>query len=254
MHLEYVCLKKYMHKSKRMGNRDIFNAIRNGRQDVVLDFIHKGLNLNPCGKPTPPLHEAILRKNLPMVRLLISHGASVHCRNSLGETPLHKAAWSGRVDIIHELLRHGAKVNARDHMGRTPLYSATQRAYRPLILAGAKLTNYSILNKMQENLLVNPRQYPIQPWEIETRNTIVNALGRRSRAKAAVRKITTAFRKRKSNKLLSSKRLLGGIKVNMPQGLVNLPPNIIKKISSHVTPRKSSSNTKGTGRTPKQQQ
>lgn len=63
-----------------------------------------------------PLHVAAQESRIDIVRLLLSHGASVHTRGFHGVTALHTAARTDAVQCVHMLLNAGAKVNARDEV------------------------------------------------------------------------------------------------------------------------------------------
>ena len=56
-----------------------------------------------------PLHTAAQRWDVPLVELLVSHGADLHQRRSDGRTPHTLAALHGNDEIAAWLLRHGAK-------------------------------------------------------------------------------------------------------------------------------------------------
>lgn len=64
-------------------------------------------------------------KSVPVVRLLLEHGAPV---NTPGEqrAPLHAAAYDGRFDVLKELLARGADVNATNSWGATALHEAAR--------------------------------------------------------------------------------------------------------------------------------
>lgn len=68
-----------------------------------------------------PLHSALARNDLPVVELLVAHGADVNATQQGGYTPLHEAAQNGNLEATILLLSHGAKINAKTENGKTPL-------------------------------------------------------------------------------------------------------------------------------------
>jgi hypothetical protein len=55
---------------------------------------------------------AAWRGDIPMMALLVAHGADVNRANALGEQPLMHAAWRGHADAVKWLLARGARVNS----------------------------------------------------------------------------------------------------------------------------------------------
>ena len=118
---------------------------------LPIDQIHYDSGKNP-------LHNAVLRENVPLVRALLEAGANPNARTSkegkgfpgelLNATPLHLAMYtrrdpSKRLEIVNLLLRYGAKPNAKTTRYGTPLYAAIYQAkdanvVRALLAAGAK--------------------------------------------------------------------------------------------------------------------
>ncbi|TFJ98805.1 zinc finger protein 850-like protein [Platysternon megacephalum] len=76
-----------------------------------------------------PLHVAVLRKDLEVVKLLVGAGADLNkAELSCGRSPLHLAVESQDPEVVECLLRAGADPRARMYVGYTPIYSAV---YRP---------------------------------------------------------------------------------------------------------------------------
>jgi ankyrin repeat protein len=81
-----------------------------------------------------PLSVAVKNDNLAMVKLLISLGADVNQRDSLGMTPLlWSAIWDyGRDDVAQVLLEAGADSGARDRNQMTALELAQKFRVTPV--------------------------------------------------------------------------------------------------------------------------
>lgn len=90
-----------------------------------------------------PLHFACAQAGLPLVELLLKHGADVNAVDFGDNTPLHGAAFAGKPDIITALLAKQADPNHRNRQRVTPLFHAALRGVLPaveaLLNAGADL-------------------------------------------------------------------------------------------------------------------
>ncbi len=74
-----------------------------------------------------PLHVAIRKNRLDMVKLLIEKGADLKNINTCGDTPLHVAvqnSWFYQFDIVNLLIEKGADVHLENKQGKTPLSMA----------------------------------------------------------------------------------------------------------------------------------
>ncbi|KAK4221042.1 hypothetical protein QBC38DRAFT_461908 [Podospora fimiseda] len=68
-----------------------------------------------------PLHAAVIREHLTIVKRLLAAAANPAKADFDGVTPLHSAASQGSLDVIRVLLDHGAPIGAKDGMaGKTP--------------------------------------------------------------------------------------------------------------------------------------
>ncbi|XP_028920641.1 NF-kappa-B inhibitor beta [Ornithorhynchus anatinus] len=75
-----------------------------------------------------PLHVAVIRKDLEMVRLLRDAGVDLNKQEpTCGRSPLHLAVEAQSPAVLECLLRGGADPGARMFVGYTPLYSASRR-------------------------------------------------------------------------------------------------------------------------------
>ncbi len=85
-----------------------------------------------CRLGYTPLHQAVVRGDLPAVARLLDHGEHIDAgvaevkpfTPDLGATPLQLAAAAGDVDLVRLLLERGADANARDARGATALHRA----------------------------------------------------------------------------------------------------------------------------------
>ncbi len=80
-----------------------------------------------------PLLLATKNGDLPMVGLLLEHGADPDRPDFADTTPLHVAAKQGLLDIAALLLDHGASVNPEDKRGNTPLAYAQAAANEKIV-------------------------------------------------------------------------------------------------------------------------
>jgi len=137
-----LCMNASVRRPKKRGccaQRTMFHrALELGQDDVVRAFVAAGIDVNcvTAARYTPPLVIAMCRWRLGLIELLLSHGADVSARDSLGRTALHfavniasgKHSYPDAERIIRNLLRSGFNVNtAQDLYGDTPLHRAAAR-------------------------------------------------------------------------------------------------------------------------------
>jgi ankyrin repeat protein len=107
-------------------------AAERGQLDVARLLLANGSSIE--GGPVAqawgaPLFRACLeaREPLPMIELLLSHGANPNLApRELEKTPLHAASERGATEVARRLFAHGASPTARDEIGRTPLHNACE--------------------------------------------------------------------------------------------------------------------------------
>ncbi len=95
-----------------------------GRPETVKMLLESKAHVNAVAKnPTKvmPLHSALAGGSMPIIEMLVDHGADVNAAQQAGFTPLHEAAQSGNLQAAILLLSHGAKINVKADNGKTPL-------------------------------------------------------------------------------------------------------------------------------------
>ncbi len=86
------------------------------------------------GKGYTALQVAVQRNKLPVVKALLSHGATTESKSLfLAKPPLHLAAIAGNVDIARLLLDNGAAVDDVDTSNATALSLASKRGSEELV-------------------------------------------------------------------------------------------------------------------------
>lgn len=105
---------------------DLFEAIDSRDVAAVSAALkHDDIDLEATNEfDETPLHIAVEKESLPIVKLLLEKGANTAAVSQTGETPLHVAAGDGTLSIVEALLMKNADVNVRDKFKRTPLHIA----------------------------------------------------------------------------------------------------------------------------------
>lgn len=112
-----------------MGNYEpkpeaIFTAIKVGMQEMLLDVLKKGVDINLRNEQGfTPLMLAIEYDNTEIINLLIENGADIECRTQQ-YTPLMFAVQEGKFSIVQLLIRKGANINSATDEGLTVLMIA----------------------------------------------------------------------------------------------------------------------------------
>jgi ankyrin repeat protein len=90
---------------------------------LLLEFLcNIGVNIHQASSTAfpSPLHAAVYRQQLQVIRLLIQHGADCNTRYSDGKTTLFHAVTDSSLDVVRTLMEEGgASVYVRDDEGRT---------------------------------------------------------------------------------------------------------------------------------------
>ncbi len=123
---------------------DLPTAISIGSTDDVKALLQSKPDLEGAQSATLTLlTRAVQLNHIPIVRLLLDHGALVNGKTEDGYTPLHSAAFWGHDEITKLLIERKANVNAASTNGMTPLHESarlgTLSVAKLLIEAGANV-------------------------------------------------------------------------------------------------------------------
>ncbi len=108
-------------------------AVFFGHEQLAEDLLERGADVNAAAsnpQKVAPLHAAVARRNLRLIRLLLSRGANAGAAQAAGFTPIHGAAFHGDLEAIDTLLSHGADPNAQTADGRTAADLAAERGHQ----------------------------------------------------------------------------------------------------------------------------
>lgn len=107
-------------------NESLIKDVDNGSVPAVEQDLTKGADVNAIVGQycSTALNTAGYKGNLPMIRLLLDHGANVNAVQKNCLTPLTEAAAAGHADAVALLIERGANPSLADGFGHTPLMEA----------------------------------------------------------------------------------------------------------------------------------
>lgn len=126
-----ICCNSLMSKAAGQIFIDILNSIKNKKYEELKTFIEEepryfNMRNTEDISGLTPLHLAVTEGDAIMVDMIIKDGhIDSNIKDLRERTPLHLAAKRGDIEIIRTLISLGARIDEKDTIGRNPLhYSA----------------------------------------------------------------------------------------------------------------------------------
>lgn len=139
-------------QDKSKLEEEFIEAAKQGDIKKVKEIIDLGININCISKDYnsknhnyTALNRAACWNKVDVVNLLISSGADINFKCSIGKTPLMDAVTGNAKDTLKLLINAGADLNAQDYCGQTALVEAARwsaldlNIMKILLDAGAKI-------------------------------------------------------------------------------------------------------------------
>jgi len=116
----------------KYDSHPLYELIREGAHvNIVEMFIEQGADVND--PPFYPLHQAVERNSLDIVKILVENGADLEVGNHNNYTPLHVAAQAKNIEIVKYLIEKGADLNAKNNENKTPLDLAKEQGHKEIV-------------------------------------------------------------------------------------------------------------------------
>ena len=109
-------------------------AAENGDIPMIQLLLRHGAKIEGSANMGGPLHQAVLRHHPEMVAFLLQNGAKTETYDNTHDSPLSLAAKNGQLQSARTLLRHGADRNSKDSDGKTPLDHAREQGHSDIVM------------------------------------------------------------------------------------------------------------------------
>jgi ankyrin repeat protein len=201
---------------------------------TIANLLVRCIDINtPDDSGNTPLHRAVRKNNVKLVKILIEHGANVNAKDKQGDTPLYVAAnYVRNKEIVNLLMTEGAEkgrekepklppvsqdqllqdlkklvsnggnIDTSDGFGRTSLHKASRHGFKDVV-------NFLITNGANPNAIdklgFTPLQYAVMHSQLEIAKILIDH-GANVNAKTNKRGYTAlhfaVLRKEKNQKLV----------------------------------------------------
>jgi ankyrin repeat protein len=113
-------------------------ASRGGSAETARLILDKGARFGPLAdesrhRSRTPLHEAALRGDLELIKVLLARGADAGASDADGKTVFMEAVGSGNLDLVKLLIQKGVRINDSNKTGRTSLMAAVTANHKAIV-------------------------------------------------------------------------------------------------------------------------
>jgi hypothetical protein len=130
---EFLAAGADVNMGRGPGGDPLLLAVQGGNEPMVRLLLSRGATLNPPPRNGGALHFAVARRRPGMVKLLLEEGAKVNVTDDRENTPLNLAAKSGQADIVRMLLEKGADRNIPDARGVIAVNAARSEGHEEIV-------------------------------------------------------------------------------------------------------------------------
>jgi ankyrin repeat protein len=124
-----------VHEYNQDGFTPLALACYFGQYEAARYLVFKGAKVDQAiegNSGIRPIHLAVARDHVDVVRMLIEHNADINIQHQTGITPLHYAAKHGNPDMLVLLLENGADVSITMEDGSLPADLARENEYNEI--------------------------------------------------------------------------------------------------------------------------
>uniref|UniRef100_A0A672I3Q0 Serine/threonine-protein phosphatase 6 regulatory ankyrin repeat subunit B-like n=1 Tax=Salarias fasciatus TaxID=181472 RepID=A0A672I3Q0_SALFA len=152
------------HTSELFTGKTSAPSLTPGHLDVVRLLLSQGAEIACKDKRGyTALHSAAAGGRMDVVTHLVSLGVEIDESNAYGNTPLHVACFNGQVQVVSELIDFGAAINQTNNKGSTPLHLASASTH------GALCLEVLVHNGAQVNLQSRDGKTPLHLTAVQGR-------------------------------------------------------------------------------------